>query len=178
MLGKSWARTIEMNRREKDEFFRTGHGSPIPHGEHGAFRGLMYFPPDERYRFQVRLSPVQDPTPISMSVSQGEPRTMYRAGFFEFEVHGTKVRLFAYRSKQEHGHEALFVPFRDSTSGKESYGAGRYLDLPVRPDGAYVLDFNEAYNPYCAYSENYSCPLPPVENWLRVPIPAGEKSYH
>ena len=178
MLGLGWHQGLQTSRKEKDEFFRKGERSPVPHEERGSFQGLKYFPPDERFRFRVRLTPVQDPTPVSMSVSQGEPRAMFRAGYFEFEVDGARARLWAYRTAHEHGHASLFVPFRDATSGKESYGPGRYLDLQVSPNGEYVLDFNEAYNPYCAYSENYSCPLPPVENWLKVAIRAGEMSYH
>jgi hypothetical protein len=77
--------------------------------------------------------------------------------------------------------DILFVPFRDLTSGKETYGAGRYLDLKAgkdqTPTGKWLLDFNKAYNPWCAYSEDYACPLTPPENWLNVPIYAGEKDY-
>jgi uncharacterized protein (DUF1684 family) len=73
------------------------------------------------------------------------------------------------------GHHPLFVPFSDGTSGHESYGAGRYLDIRAESDGSHVLDINLAYNPYCAYSEAYSCPLPPAENWLPVRIEAGER---
>ncbi|MBT8206662.1 MAG: DUF1684 domain-containing protein, partial [Acidimicrobiia bacterium] len=72
------------------------------------------------------------------------------------------------------GAHGYFVPFRDATSGKESYGAGRYLDVHPNEDGTVTLDFNYAYNPYCAYDEAFSCPLPPIENWLEVPIAAGE----
>ena len=72
------------------------------------------------------------------------------------------------------GHDGYFLPFRDSTSGKTTYGAGRYIDLEPNPDGSVTIDFNMAYNPYCAYNDSYSCPLPPVENWLQIPIEAGE----
>ncbi len=75
------------------------------------------------------------------------------------------------------GRPTLFIPFRDATSGKETYGAGRYLEVEVNPSGRYVLDFNLAYNPYCAYSDLYICPLPPGENWLRVEIRGGEKAH-
>lgn len=178
MSENLWAQEIEAHRREKDGFFRTAEESPIPPRERASFTGLKYFSPDEKYRLRVHLTPVEDPTPIPMAVSQGDPRPMHRFGYFEFDLKGEKVRLWVYSSGSSHGTESLFLPFRDRTSGNESYGAGRYLDLPVSPHGEYVLDFNEAYNPYCAYSENYSCPLPPAENWLKVPVPAGEKAYH
>ena len=75
------------------------------------------------------------------------------------------------------GHEGYFLPFRDATSGRETYGAGRYLDLAPPHDGKVTVDFNLAYNPYCAYSDSFSCALPPVENWLQVPIRAGEMAF-
>jgi len=106
---------------------------------------------------------------------------MVRIGFFEFEIDGTKLRLAAYKSVPPPGHRhedhSLFVPFLDATSGKETYGAARYLDLEDRRTDDYVLDFNPAYNPYCAYSDAYICPFPPQENWLAVPIRAGEKNF-
>jgi hypothetical protein len=92
-------------------------------------------------------------------------------------MEGSPVRIQAYQFA-EHDDLNLFIPFRDITSGNESYGAARYLDLEVEHDDRYAVDFNYAYNPYCAYSEDYICPLPPQENWLKVPIRAGEKKYH
>lgn len=164
---------ILAERKAKDNFFRVAPQSPLPAEARARFTGLEYFPPDEKLRFQVRLVP--DPTQpvLLVGVSAGEPRRMTRVGHFEFVVKGAPVRIAAYRT----GHESLFVPFRDLTSGKESYGAGRYLDLEPEPSQEYVLDFHRAYNPYCAYSEHYSCPLPPAENWLKVPIRAGGKVF-
>ncbi len=170
-----WTKALEEHRRQKDGYFRMAEDSPIPEEERHGFKGLQYFPPDPNFRFPVTLRPVEDRTPFTMEVSQGRPREMVRKGVFEFVVAGATCRLFAYGPTHGSAHESLFVPFRDGTSGKESYGAGRYLDLETDPRGEYVLDFNEAYNPYCAYSEHYSCPLPPAENWLRVPIRAGER---
>jgi uncharacterized protein (DUF1684 family) len=90
-----------------------------------------------------------------------------------FEVRGEAVSLALYDS----GHPGYFLPFRDATSGKASYGAGRYLDIEPNSDGTVTIDFNLAYNPFCAYNDAYSCPLPPTENWLQVPIEAGEKDF-
>jgi len=106
---------------------------------------------------------------------------MIRYGTFEFEIDGAPLRLSAYKSvpaaAHHHESESLFVPFHDVTSGKETYGAARYLDIEEQPGDEYVVDFNVAYNPYCAYSEDYVCPFPPRENWLAVPIRAGEKNF-
>lgn len=87
------------------------------------------------------------------------------------------MRLQAYASA-ERKDQSLFIPFRDPTSGKVGCVASRYLDLGVAPDDNYVLDFNYAYSPYCAYNDDYVCPLPPTENWLKVEIRTGEKKYH
>ncbi|MCL4323857.1 MAG: DUF1684 domain-containing protein [Candidatus Thermoplasmatota archaeon] len=172
-----WKRFLEERRKQKDEYFRTDMDSPIPEGERKTFPGLNYYPIEEKLRFAVRLAPVDPPTPLSFGVSQGPPRPMLKVGYFDFVVDGAPQRLWAYRSADPHGGGSLFVPFRDATSGKETYGAGRYLDLEATEEGTYTLDFNEAYNPYCIYSDCYSCPLPPMENWLKVPLRAGEKTY-
>jgi uncharacterized protein (DUF1684 family) len=112
-----------------------------------------------------------------METSTGDEREQYRWGRVQFEVDGQLAELKIY---SDYDGEALFLPFKDQTHGRETYGAGRYLDNHrpgLRRIGAdqIELDFNYAYNPYCAYSPNYSCPLPPRENWLAVPIRAGEK---
>ena len=96
-----------------------------------------------------------------------------RAGTLRFSLGGRELQLAAY----DQGHE-LFIPFRDATSGTDSYGAGRYVEAHPLGQKRYAIDFNSAYNPYCAYNENWSCPLPPRENWLDVPIRAGEKTFH
>ncbi len=167
-------------RKEKDAFFRESPHSPIPIAERSAFQGLRYFPFAADFAYEVELQELEDPEEVVMATSAtGEEALYHRVGYFEFEVEGSPQRLYAYRSahEHEHGRPSLFLPFRDASSGKDSYGAGRYLDLEVSPSGRYVLDFNLAYNPYCAYSERYVCPLPPGENWLRVGIRAGEKDY-
>ena len=172
---------IEAMRREKDYFFKEDADSPIPPRLRPNFKGLAYFPPDPNSRVRAKL--VKDPNPqrVVLATSKGVPRDMIRYGVFEFEVDGTKQRLAAFKSVPQPGHhhpdESLFIPLRDATSGKETYGASRYLDIEEQPTDAYLIDFNLAYNPYCAYSEDYVCPFPPRENWLTVPIRAGEKNF-
>ncbi len=176
-----YARDLTAQRKEKDYYFASDPDSPIPPAIRGAFAGLVYFPPDPKYRLQVRLSKLPQPEPVTLATSKGIPRPMVRYGFFDFEIDGVKQRLFAFKAAPQPGHHhedpSLFVPFRDATSGKESYGAARYLDIEESPSGEHLLDFNLAYNPYCAYSDDYVCPFPPKENWLAVPIRAGEKSF-
>ena len=111
-----------------------------------------------------------------MVTSKGTRQLFNKVGYFDLVVNGKSVQLQAYQSAERQDPN-LFVPFRDGTSGAETYPAARYLDLKVEHDDEYAVDFNYAYNPYCAYSEAYICPLPPPENRLSVPIRAGEKKY-
>lgn len=176
-----YARDLNLQRKEKDYYFQSDPDSPIPPEIRVKFPGLAYFPPAPTYRLRVRLTKLPDPEPVTLATSKGIPRPMVKYGYFDFKIDGVKQRLYAYRSVPQPGHHhedaSLFVPFRDATSGKESYGAARYLDLEEEPSSLYTLDFNLAYNPYCAYSDDYVCPFPPKENWLTAAIRAGEKAF-
>jgi len=163
---------LEANRAEKERFFRTSPYSPIE--DRAGFTGLNYYPPDPAYRYTLPLQRADEPEPLTFPTSTGDEQTYFRIGTIEFEVEGQPARLAIYSSPH---HDELFLPFRDATSGRETYGAGRYLEPEVLPDGNLLVDFNLAYNPFCAYSDDYSCPLPPFENYLKVAIRAGEKAY-
>ncbi len=141
------------------------------------FTGLSYFDPDPEYAFEIEKPlPCEgsDPLEFEMTTSDGRVRTAFRTATLPFEFDGQSLRLHAYRFAGS-PERSLFVPFQDATSGSETYGAARYLDLEVDDDGSVTLDFNLAYHPYCAYNELYSCPLPPAENRLPVRIEAGER---
>jgi uncharacterized protein (DUF1684 family) len=167
---KAW---LVAQRREKDRAFARDPHGPIE--DRASFDGLKYYDPDERYQVVARFAPERAPKRIVFPTSTGEEKVYDVAGQLEFELDGKPAALTAYDDGVSEG---LFVPFRDATSGKETYGAGRYLHV-ARPEGDEALvDFNLAYNPYCAYSDAWSCPLPPAENWLNLPVRAGEKSYH
>lgn len=113
---------------------------------------------------------------FELATSMGDRQAYQSAGRVTFSLDGKDCELFLYR--QDDQSDVLFVPFRDATSGKETYASGRYLEVEVGPDGEVEVDFNYAYNPYCAYNESWSCPLPPLENWLMIPIRAGERAFH
>lgn len=164
-------------RAEKDEYFRDAHDSPIPHDVRHDFPGLPYFPVDEALRFQgLTLEPYNGSEPVRFQIptSDGKLRDAVRAGIFRFELGGASQALTGYTFKDGHS-DSVFVPFLDGTSGTESYGAGRYLDLYAEDDGTYALDFNLAYHPSCVYDARFSCPLTPAENRLPVRIEAGER---
>lgn len=160
------------HRKGKDDFFGTDHHSPLEPGDQKTFSGLAYFEPNPGLAFTLMPEPA-DGGVIKVQTSDGQEREYRREATVSFEVNSESTRLTLYST----GHPGYFVPFRDKTSGADTYGAGRYLDVDPNDDGTVTIDFNLAYNPYCAYNEAYSCPLPPVENWLQVPIEAGELDY-
>jgi uncharacterized protein (DUF1684 family) len=164
-------------RADKDSYFRNDMDSPIPLNERRSFKGLKYFPPDQGYRVTSKLERFDLPKQIMITTSTGTRQAYLRYGAFTFEIEGRSLKLIVYKSTEDPYARSLFVPFSDETSGRETYAAGRYLDIEEQGGDNYELDFNLAYNPYCAYSEEYTCPIPPVENRLPVKILAGEKNY-
>jgi uncharacterized protein (DUF1684 family) len=178
-MATTWREALQRQRERKDEYFGTDRHSPIPPDDRADFDGLEYFPIDEDYRFEVELDRHEEPEAVTVGTSTGGEQDYLRWGEFTVEIDGDDVTIQAYKGEPDE--DRLWVPFRDATSGEETYGAGRYIDLEAeahRTDGEWILDFNEAYNPTCAYSDRYECPLPPGDNWLEVPIEAGEKAYH
>ena len=179
-------------RREKDAYFRQSPDSPFAHHDQSRFKGLRYFAPDPAWRVNATVDMLPEGPSIIMATSDGQQRPFIRAARLHFSVSGQDGVLTAYRSAHNHHHapgedhhhedEPWFIPFRDALAGKETYGAGRYLDIEPREGeanpSAVILDFNLAYNPYCAYAEEYSCPIPPKENTLSVAVRAGEQTFH
>ncbi len=175
----AWKAQIEGERREKDGFLGQYWQSPIPPQGRAEFKGLDYYPPGPDLRFELELCEHEDKKTMRMAYTKGEEQDFVRWGEFRFEIGDEECVLQAYKSDAEE--EQLFVPFRDATSGQETYGGGRYIDLDAArdrsTDGKWVLDFNRAYNPWCVYSEDYTCPFVPQENLLAVAVRAGEKNY-
>jgi uncharacterized protein (DUF1684 family) len=173
----SYGDAVTQFRADKDAFFRTGKGSPIPEAEREAFGGLPYYPVDERWVIDdLALDPYAGDEPVRFEIptTDGRLRPAERAGVFRFPLGGAEQSLTAYRLAGGTG-DGLFVPYLDATSGTETYGAGRYLDLEAQDDGTYSLDFNLAYHPSCVYDPRFSCPLTPAENRLGVRVDAGER---
>lgn len=171
---------LEQFRAEIDAFMGQHPQSPLDAAQQAEFMGLTYYDenPDLALEVGVERFPEAEPL-MEMETNTGDKRLYRRYGRFSFTVDGQEATLTIY--SDAHGRD-FFLPFRDATNGDETYGAGRYLDNH-RPglwdlgNGRFHVDFNFAYNPYCAYSPAYSCPLPPRENWLDVPVRAGEKDY-
>jgi len=173
-------RQIEAFRKQKDKFLKEHPDSPLLAEDKEGFQGCDYYPVNPDFRVVATLVPDTNPGIFKVQTTTGDFKEYTRIGRLEFAVNGEKYSLTAFMPPADepmHGNR-IFVPFRDKTSGKETYGAGRYLDLNKKAGNEYVLDFNRAYNPFCAYSPYYSCPLPPGENNLPVEVRAGEKSFH
>jgi uncharacterized protein (DUF1684 family) len=174
-----WADRLRANRTEKDRFFAEHRQSPIPPAERDTFDGLSYFDPDPTYRVETTVRVHDDPETVELDTSDDRAIRYRRAVTFEFELDGETHELHGYRQVAEDSRE-VFVPFRDKTTGQQSYHGGRYMELepdePLSDGDRVTLDFNLAYTPFCAFSDVFSCPLAPEENWLDAAIEAGERT--
>lgn len=160
-------------RAAKDEFMRESPQSPLPEAARGTFTGLKYYPSNADLRLELPMDTDVSDEPVVMQTSTGGEQEYHRLGKIHFEVDGQPAELTVYRTGED-----LFLPIRDATSADETYPAGRYLEPVPVGDGRVSVDFNYLYNPFCAYDDRWSCPVPPPENWLRVPIRAGEQRFH
>lgn len=169
---------IEDHRKETDRFMQTSVQSPFGDDKKN-FSGLRFFPPDIKYRIVADLTPITDKKMVVLGTSDGKEQRLLEYAYAEFKLDGIKNKLLILESIElGPTRGTLFLAFGDKTSGNETYGGGRYLDVKKVPGSTTItLDFNKAYNPYCAYNDTYSCPLPPRENLLEVAIRAGEKNY-
>jgi uncharacterized protein (DUF1684 family) len=168
-------RAIAQQRANKDLQFKEAADSPIKAEEKERFEGLVYFTPDERYKVETSFIPNPQADTLSLMTTSGTERRMIQAGALQFSLQGLEHRLLAYRYLDPAIKE-LFVPFKDLTSGGDTYGGGRYLDIPwTAGQTTFEVDFNKAYHPYCVYNEEFVCPLPPSANKLQIEVRAGER---
>ena len=164
------ADSLSRLRREKDEFFRSSPDSPLFELQRQLFTGLSYYPYNATLDLVVELKPVSVPNDVELATNTGERRWFLRIGAIEFEVADFSERLTVYRTAS-----GYLLPFIDAGAGTKTYPAGRYLEPEPIEGQTFHVDFNRAYNPYCAYNHHWSCPLTPEENRLGVSIAAGEK---
>ena len=164
-------------RRERDVFFRTHQRSPLAPKERKRFKGLTYYAFNPQYYFEGRIERevlhINDPKYYATFLTnKGTTKRYLRYGKFRFKVDGKDNVVEIYKSILS---DTLFIPFKDPTNGKETYEGGRYIDAEILPGYKMILDFNMAYDPSCAYNDRFTCALPPKENYLDIPIRAGEK---
>lgn len=167
----AYATVIGAQRKEKESFFRDSEESPI--ADKKAFVGLDYFLPNQDYRVLAKLTLYEGADKeLKIPYTDGTDATYQRFAYADFTIKDVPQRLLLLKNEG-----VISVLFRDATSGKTTYGGGRYIDIPAEKvrENMLIIDFNEAYNPYCAYAPDYACPLPPAENKLTAALEAGEK---
>jgi uncharacterized protein len=164
---------LEQFHKQKDQFFKTDRHSPLTPDQKRVFKGLNYFPENAELALEVPVEEFPQKNEIQMQTSTGDVQSYQRFGRVRFDVDGQPAELTLYKSE-----DGFFLPFVDALANQETYGAGRYLEPEPLGDGKFSINFNLAYNPYCAYNEFWSCPLTPFENHIKVPIRAGEKNFH
>jgi uncharacterized protein len=164
-------------RHRRDHFFAEHHHSPLSESQRSGFAGLPYFPERADLALNLQLDETGPDVgdPIDIPTTDGKSKAFSRVGRVRFDVDGEPVGLTVFKDSER---GSLFIPFRDASAGGETYELGRYLEPQVRPDGTLEVDFNYAYNPFCAYGGGWSCPIPPGENRLAVTIAAGEKAFN
>jgi uncharacterized protein (DUF1684 family) len=164
---------LQAIRADKNEFFGGHPQSPLTREQKQGFQGLRYFDENPALRLEVLVEEFPQKERIEMQTTTGDVQTYERFGRFRFPVEDGEAELTLFR-----GPHGFFLPFVDALAGKETYPAGRYLEPEPLPGGRLLVDFNMAYNPYCAYNEAWSCPITPFENRLNMPVRAGEKLFH
>ena len=168
-------------RAFRDREFRDPKTSPLESWDVPRFKGLHYFKINRSYKVQADLVRTPNEKKFNMPTSSGVTKVYVKFGELSFQLQGRHYVLGVYQSEAlsqtEKYKDYLLIPFRDLTNGKDTYGGGRYIDLEIPSSDVIALDFNLAYNPSCAYSSRWNCPIPPKENNLRTKIMAGEKSY-
>lgn len=177
---KNWVEHLQLLRDSKDRSFRVDPESPLLPDQRADFEGLEYWPPDPAFYFAGSIQYYAEPQRFNIIATSGQERPCEKIGRIVFRIDGQPRTLQVYRLlDQPPGSDGLFLPFMDATTGKETYPAGRYVNLDGPQGGPYVLDFNQAYNPSCAYGspERFACPVTPPENRLEVAIRAGERGY-
>jgi uncharacterized protein len=179
---KSYADSILEQRKDKNTEFMTDKDSPLTDEDKISFIGLHYYPPDPHFRVAATLTRFDNPFHFKMKTTTDRLPEYALYGKIEFKIKGKKMHLNVYQNvellKKPGFQKYLFIPFNDATNGKETYSGGRFLDTEIPEGNTILIDFNQAYNPYCAYNHKYSCPIPPEENFLNIRIEAGEKKWH
>lgn len=171
----SYAKKITDERALKDQFMLSQPESPFRE-ENLPFEALKYFPVDPAWRIKATFTEAPSREEVWLRTSQDGHASMKKLGTLSFKVGAKACKLTLFHAGPQAGNIA-FLPFRDATSGKATYGPGRYLNVELVTGKNYVLDFNQVFNPYCAYTDAYECPYPPPENDLPVEVKAGEKVY-
>ena len=168
-------------QKNMNEHYADSAKSPLKKKDLAIFQALEFFSINEKYFVKATFKRSKKEKPFEMKTTTSRRPLYVKYGELHFEIDGIPCQLNVYQnvefSKKPGYKNSLFLPFTDYTSGVESYGGGRYIDLEIQKGNTWTIDFNQAYNPYCAYNEKYSCPIVPEENDLKVEIKAGVKAF-
>ncbi len=175
--NENYRTTILEKRKETDSFMRTSESSPFTDSLLSSYNGLTYFEPDPEYRVQAIINRIEIKEQLIIPTSDSQKQRYEKFAYADFRLKGERHRLLLLKPIGFGPSEVIFTAFADATSGESTYGGGRYLDLKFKNARQITIDFNLAYNPFCAYNATFSCPLPPKENILPIAIEAGEKDY-
>ena len=177
-VSDNYAPKIEKERREKNETFKNSDESPLTDMQKSRFDSLSYFPVNQQFKIKAKFVRNENrEEKVVLTYTDDTQKSYLKYGFAEFEVDGIPQRVAILKPDFAVAKNYLFLPFYDETSALETYGGGRYLEPEKESGGYIILDFNKAYNPYCAYNEEYRCPIPPRENQITGAIKAGEKTF-
>lgn len=184
VLGQSesavYLAEIRRFQEELNASYRNPEESPLESEDMASFEGLPFFPIQEKYRVEARFVRSPGSKPFKMATSTNRLPIYEKYGEAHFELDGQQVVIPVYQNhglrETEEYRDYLFLPFQDQTNGDSTYGGGRYVELHIPAGDTIIIDFNKAYNPYCAYNSRYSCPIPPKANRIPLPIPAGVKA--
>lgn len=174
--NESYIERIKQDRIDRNGFMLSS-SSPLKDEDKRSFEGLNYYPVDPEYKITARIELIENRQPIFITSTTGEQLKYIPFAKAFFNLQGQEHELLLYQDWEENDPNRLSLMFADETSDVETYGGGRYLDVMYRNTNSVIIDFNNAYNPYCHFNDEYSCPIPPRSNYLSIPIKAGEKLY-
>jgi len=177
---KKYVDELIKERKEKDYSLQFDINSPFNRDTTITFKPLNYYEPNPDFVFKSKLFKYDVQDTVAILGTKGETRPAVLLGFLELKKDNKVLRINVYQSFSRTGEPYYSIWFTDQTTGKETYGVGRYLDFELNdhPEFVYTIDFNKAYNPYCAYSSLFTCPIPRVEDYIDMEIEAGEKNFH
>jgi uncharacterized protein (DUF1684 family) len=174
---EAYLEEIELKRQEIIDFMKNDPESPFHVKGEAGYKGLIFFEIDPAFRVKAKIEKIPSPVPFNIQMSDGETSEYFKYAIAHFTLDDVGQKLHLLKSRKFYNEPWLFLPFYDETSAVESYGGGRYLNVEYHGEEEIFIDFNLAYNPYCAYSDNYRCPIPPIENRVTVKVTAGERNY-
>ncbi|WP_291777256.1 DUF1684 domain-containing protein [Cecembia sp.] len=172
-----YVENIQKERERQFRFLKFNLDSPLEDHQKSELTSLSFYPIDMSYRIRAKMVPAEDRRMLEIPMTDGTVEKYLKHSYAEFQLNGQPLRLLLLQAAKESDKRNFFLAFADDTSGEETYGGGRYINLRQDGKNSITIDFNMAYNPYCAYNPDYACPLPPRENVLEIPIRAGEKDY-